>query len=200
MSMPARDMPPREGSFVREPARRVFAGELRECNYHFKDGEDEKSPTFVLLPTGERSNRIFIVGTLTEKTRQGEQNIFYRGRVVDPTGTFFVMAGSYQPEAMQQLAKIETPAFVAVVGKPSVYEKPDGSGTLVSVRVESITVVDKDTRDLWVLDAAERTLDRIEALQTGDSPDIAKAKEQYPAIDPAVFHRMAYDALAQIKM
>jgi uncharacterized protein len=199
MSTNANDMPRREGSFEREPARRVFAGELRECRYQFKDGDDEKSPTFVLLPTGERCNRIFLIGTLTEKTRQGEQNIFYRGRVVDPTGTSFIMAGSYQPEAMQQLAKIETPAFVAVIGKPSLYQKPDGA-VMVSVRVESITVVDKETRDLWVLDAAERTLDRIEAFRIGATKDIATAKEQYPAMDPAVFHRMAYDALAQIKM
>lgn len=189
----------REGSFEREPARRVFAAELRECRYQFKDGTDEKSPTFVLLPTGERSNRIFIVGTLTEKTRQGEQNVFYRGRVLDPTGTFFVMAGSYQPEAMQQLAKIEAPAFVAVIGKPNLYQKPDGA-YLVSVRVESITVVDKDTRDLWTLDAAARTLDRLDALKTDTSTDIVKANEQYPMVDPVVYRKMVYDALAQIKM
>ncbi|WP_292426641.1 RPA family protein [Methanoregula sp.] len=199
MSGTAPEMGRRDGSFEREPARRVFASELRECRYQFKDGEDEKSPTFVLLPTGERSNRIFIVGTLTEKTRQGEQNIFYRGRVIDPTGTFFIMAGSYQPEAMQQLAKIETPAFVAVIGKPNLYQKPDGS-YLASVRVEAITVVDKDTRDLWVLDTAAHTLDRVDALATSTSPDIVKAKEQYPSVDPAVYRKMAYDALAQIKM
>lgn len=199
MSANPRDAGRKEGAFEREPARRVFAGELRECRYQFKDGEDEKSPTFVLLPTGERSNRIFLVGTLTEKQRQGEQNIFYRGRVVDPTGTFFIMAGSYQPEAMQQLAKVEAPAFVAVIGKPNLYQKPDGS-VLVSVRVESITVVDKDTRDLWVLDAAGRTLDRVDASKAGTMPDVIKAKEQYPTIDPAVFRKMAYDALAQIKI
>ena len=199
MSTNARDVGRKEGAFEREPARRVFAGELRECRYQFKDGEDEKSPTFVLLPTGERSNRIFLVGTLTEKQRQGEQNIFYRGRVVDPTGTFFIMAGSYQPEAMQQLAKVEAPAFVAVIGKPNLYQKPDGS-ILVSVRVESITVVDKDTRDLWVLDAARLTLDRVDACKAGTAPDVIKAKEQYPTIDPAVFRKMAYDALAQIKI
>ena len=199
MSTNAKDMGRREGAFEREPARRVFAGELRECRYQFKDGEDEKSPTFVLLPSGERSNRIFIVGTLTEKTRQGEQNIFYRGRVVDPTGTFFIMAGSYQPEAMQQLAKIETPAFVAVVGKPNLYQKPDGS-FMNSVRVESITVVDKETRDLWVLDAAKLTLDRVDAYAKEPTPDIIKAKEQYPTIDPSVFRKIAYDALAQIRM
>jgi len=199
MSTNSRDMGRKDGVFEREPARRVFATELRECRYQFRDGEDEKSPTFVLLPTGERCNRIFIVGTLTEKQRQGDQNIFYRGRVVDPTGTFFIMAGSYQPEAMQQLAKVETPAFVAVIGKPNLYQTPDGA-FLVSVRVESITVVDKETRDLWVLDTAERTLDRIDAMAAGQSVDIAKAKEQYPAIDPVTFRKVAYDALAQIKI
>jgi len=200
MSTPAREMGRKDASFEREPARRVFASELRECRYQFKDGEDEKSPTYVLLPTGERCNRIFIVGTLTEKLRQGDQNMFYRGRVVDPTGTFFIMAGSYQPEAMQQLAKIETPAFVAVIGKPSVYRKDEASAPMVSVRVESINVVDKDTRDLWVLDTAERTLDRIEAFAVGTAPDVVTAKEQYPTIDPVTFRKIAYDALAQIKI
>ena len=200
MSTNPRDLGRREGAFEREPARRVFAAELRECRYQFKDGEDEKSPTFVLLPSGERCNRIFLVGTLTEKQRQGDQNIFYRGRVVDPTGTFFIMAGSYQPEAMQQLAKIEAPAFVAVIGKPSLYRKDDASTPMVSIRVESINVVDKDTRELWVLDTAARTLDRINIFKTSTEPDVIKAKEQYPTIDPAVFRRMAYDALAQIKI
>jgi RPA family protein len=137
---------------------------------------------------------------MTEKKRQGEQNMFYRARIVDPTGTFFVVAGSYQPEAMQQLAKIETPAFVAVIGKPSIYRKDEASAPLVSVRIESINVVDKEIRDLWTLDTAARTLDRLDALAAGNSPDIIKAKEQYPMLDPAVFRKMAYDALAQIKI
>jgi RPA family protein len=199
MSTNSHDMGRKDGAFEREPARRVFAAELRECRYQFRDGEDEKSPTFVLLPTGERCNRIFLVGTLTEKQRQGDQNIFYRGRVVDPSGTFFVMAGSYQPEAMQQIAKIDTPAFVAVIGKPNLYQTPDGA-FLVSVRVESITVVDKETRDLWVLDTAARTLDRIDVFKMSMEPDVVKAKEQYPTIDITVFRKTAYDALAQIKI
>ncbi len=71
---------------------------------------------------------------------------------------------------------------------------------LVSVRVESITVVDKETRDLWVLDTAARTLDRIDMFATGTEPDVVKAKEQYPAIDVTVFRKTAYDALAQIRI
>jgi RPA family protein len=101
---------------------------------------------------------------------------------------------------MQQLAKIEAPAFVAVIGKPTLYRKDEASMPMVSVRVESINVVDKDTRELWVLDTAARTLDRIDIFKTSTEPDVIKAKEQYPTIDPAIFRRMAYDALAQIKI
>jgi hypothetical protein len=101
---------------------------------------------------------------------------------------------------MQQIAKIETPAFVAVIGKPNIYQKDPASTPMVSVRIESINVVDKETRDLWVLDTAARTLDRIDAHAKGEGNDIGKAKEQYPTLDPAVFKKMAYEALAQIKM
>lgn len=188
--------PRREGGFEREPARRVFAGELRESRIHFREGQDEKSPSFVLLPTGARCNRVFFVGTLTEKKKQGEQNLFYRARVVDPTGTFFVMAGSFQPDAMQQMARLDPPAFVAVVGKPSVYQTPDGA-VLISVRCESITPVDRETRDLFILDCAAATLDRLEKAES--TPDGARARREY-AMDPAIFRKMAYEALAQLRL
>jgi RPA family protein len=184
------------GTFEREPAKRVFAQELREARHHFKEGTEEKSPTYVLLPSGERANRIFLVGTLTEKERKGEQNLFYQARIADPTGTFYIIAGSYQPDAMQQIARIEPPAFVAVVGKPSVYDTPTGAA-LVSIRAESITAVDADTRNLWVLDAARSTLDRLDRL--GSDEDSRKAMEIY-RIDPVIYRRMVFDALAQLKL
>lgn len=187
----------REIRFEREPARRVFAAELRESRHQFREGTEEKSPTYVLLPTGQRCNRVFVVGSMTEKMRQGEQNIFYRARVVDPTGTTFVTAGNYQPESMQQIARVEPPAFVAVVGKPNVFEAPDGGGVYVSLRAESVTVVDRETRDLWVLDAARATLDRIEAY--GTSEDSKKAAEVY-RIDPGLYRRTVADALAQMHL
>ena len=137
----------------------------------------------------------FIVGSMTEKKRQGEQNMFYRARIVDPTGTFFVMAGSYQPEAMQQMARIEPPAFVAVIGKPTMYETQDGN-VLVSIRAESVTIVDRETRDCWVLDTAAATLTRLEA--PGTTADAMHAKEKYK-IDPMAYRKMVYHALTQLK-
>ena len=185
-----------QATFEREPARRIFASEFRETRYQFKEDDDEKSPNYVIFPTGIGSNRIFIVGTLTEKQRQGDQNIFYRGRVIDPTGTFFIMAGSYRPEAMQQLARIEAPAFVAVVGKPNLFVTQEGN-CLVSVNAESITVVDRETRDLWVLDTARETLDRLDAL--GTTADSRKAQEEY-GTQPEIYRKIVYDALSQVQM
>lgn len=185
-------------SYEREPAKRVFAAELREATKTFKDTEDEKSPLYVLLPTGERCNRVLLVGTITQKDKVGDQNILYRARISDPTGLFFVTAGSYQPEAMHQLAKIdpETPVFVAVVGKPSVYTTPEGK-VFTSVRAESILVVDQETRDLWVQDAARSTLDRIDA-SAGEDPgsDVLLARETY-RFGPEHWRRMVYDALSR---
>ena len=95
--------------YEREPAKRVFAAELRETSYHFREGTEDKSPTFVLLPTGERCNRIFIIGPMTEKKKSEGEMVFYKIRVRDPTGFFYVNAGSYQQEAMHQIAAIDLP-------------------------------------------------------------------------------------------
>ena len=187
--------------FEREPAKRVFAAELREATRTIKDSADEKSPSYQLLPTGERCNRILIAGAITEKTRAGEQNITYRTRVSDPTGMFYINASSYQPEAMLQMTKIDTdtPSFVVVVGKPNSHTTPDGR-VLVSVRVESIQVVDRATRDMWVADTAKATLKRVGVMFGEDVeniPDAKLARETYPQKEE-YWKRMVFDALSKM--
>ena len=53
-------------SVSREVARRVFANEFNVATHAFKESEDERAPNYILLPTGIRANRVFIVGTLTQ--------------------------------------------------------------------------------------------------------------------------------------
>lgn len=191
--------------YEREPAKRVFAAELRETTHHFKEGTEDKSPTFVLLPTGERCNRIFLIGPMTEKKKSEGDIVFYKIKVKDPSGFFYVNAGSYQQEAMHQIASIEFPAdvqpggpfpYVAVIGKPNVFQAPDGR-VLVSVRAESVAAVDKTMYECWILDTATRTLERIEA--TADTPDRTKAKEIYHQ-PPEVWRRMIQEALKIIEI
>ncbi|ERH06004.1 MAG: uncharacterized protein conserved in archaea [Halonotius sp. J07HN4] len=167
-----------DGDVSRKVAQRVFAGEFNDASYTFKESDDDRAPVYLLLPTGERANRVFIVGTLTETEDVGEDNEYWRGRIVDPTGTFFVYAGQYQPDAASTLREAEPPAYVAVVGKPRTYETDDGDVN-VSVRPESITEVDAATRDRWVVETADRTLDRIDVFGDAGNEYAQMAGEQY---------------------
>lgn len=162
--------------FVREVAHRIFAAEFNESTLQARNGDDQYSPQYLLTPTGAKVNRVFVVGTLTEKGNIGEA-MFWRGRIVDPTGAFTVYAGQYQPEAAEVLAKTEPPEFVAVIGKPSTYTTKEGS-VITSIRLESLQVVDANTRDRWVVDAARHTTRRLERLHSND-PDAVKAREYY---------------------
>jgi len=152
--------------FSREVARRIFAEELKNSNYSFREGEDQHqyAPQYLLTPTGAKCNRVFMVGTLTEKDDIGGDTEYWKGRIVDPTGSILIYAGQYQPEAAQILANIEAPAFVAVVGKPNLYQTEDGN-IIISLRAESIQKVDEETRNQWIMDTARRTQERLQALK-----------------------------------
>ncbi len=150
--------------FSREVAKRVFAEELLKSSLAFRDGDDQYSPQYLLTPTGARCNRVFLVGTLTENDDIGGDTEYWRGRVVDPTGSIRIYAGQYDPQAARALAKIEPLAFVAVVGKPKLYVPEDGR-IIINVRAETVQQVDEATRNQWILDTAKRTQERLKALE-----------------------------------
>ena len=184
------------GAPTREVARRAFAAEFNDASHTFKESEDERAPVYLLLPTGERANRVFVVGTLTEKEDVGEDSEYWRGRVVDPTGTFFVYAGQYQPDAAGMLRELEPPAYVAIAGKPRTYETDDGTVN-VSLRPESITVVDAATRDRWVVETAERTLERVAAFD-GDVNEYAAMADQEYDLPVEQYRESAINALESL--
>lgn len=163
---------------MREVARRVFAEEFNDASYTFRESDDDRAPVYVLLPTGVKANRVFVVGTLTETEDVGSDDEYWQGRIVDPTGTFFVYAGQYQPEAAGMLRETEPPAFVAVVGKPRTYETDDGNVN-VSLRPEHMTIVDEAARHRWVVETAERTLERLEAFGEPGNEYAEMVREEY---------------------
>ena len=181
---------------TRETARRVFAAELNDATFTFKESDDDRAPVYVLLPTGERANRVFVVGTLTETEDVGREQEYWQGRVVDPSGTVFVYAGQYQPEAAGALRELDTPTYVAVVGKPRTYETDDGTIN-VSIRPESITVVDETTRNRWVKETAERTLDRLENLDSEANEYGVRAREEYD-LDVGQYQSAVLEALESL--
>ena len=185
------------GAPTREVAQRVFAREFNDGSETFKESDEERAPVYLLLPTGERANRIFFVGTLTETEDVGSDSEYWQGRVVDPTGTFYVYAGQYQPEAASALRELEPPEYVAAAGKPRTFETDDGE-TNVAVRPESITVVDDAARDRWVVEAAERTIERIGAFEDDTNEYARMATERYD-LPVENYRRAAVSALESLE-
>ena len=148
----------------REVAHRVFAAEFNSSRVEVK-GTDEKAPSYLISPLGAKMNRVFLCGVLTEVENRAQDGEMWRARISDPTGVFTVYAGQYQPEASAVLSGLNPPQYVAVVGKCRTYEPEPGS-VFVSVRPESITVVDEEIRNNWVFEAAKQTRDRIAAFKT----------------------------------
>lgn len=175
--------------YKREVAYRVFAKELRHTDIVLdKDTDDSYAPQYVMTPTGAKVNRVFIVGTLTEIEDIGEDTEYWRARLQDPTGVFAAYAGQYQPDAARALSQANIPEILAVVGKVSVYVPEDG-GTVISLRPESVAVVDEAARDRWIFETAKQTLDRIEALEA-ESPESVDDMKQYRQMVREVFAGM----------
>jgi len=143
----------------REVAYRLFAAEFDDASLSYSESDEERAPNFVVTPTGLRVNRLFAVGVLTEVESINEDTL--RGRIVDPTGAFVTYAGQYQPPAQAFLDQTTPPAFVAITGKARTFEPEDSDRVFTSVRPESLSEVDSDTRDRWVVSAAKATLHRI---------------------------------------
>jgi len=158
---------------MRQPARRVFAAEYNRSDMKVKEGEGQYAPNFVVTPTGARCNRVFIVGVLTEVEDIGNDEPYYRARISDPTGTFYVYSGQYQPEATQTLSNMEPPEFVAVTAKTDLLER-DGDA-IPTLRPEAVSKVDRKERDRWIVTTARRTLERLDELD--DLPE--EVEERY---------------------
>ncbi|RXE55380.1 hypothetical protein ABH15_11570 [Methanoculleus taiwanensis] len=142
-----------------ESAVRVFARDFNASRYTV-DGDEPGSPCYLVTPGGAWCRRIFIVGALTE--RKGSGDVMH-ARLADPTGAFSLTTGRQSPDVAATLGYIDPPAFVAVTGQASLMGS--GSRTRALVTPETLTVVDRTVRDLWVLRTAERTLERLEMMQ-----------------------------------
>ena len=209
-----------DGPGSREVARRLFAAEFDDASLSYSESDEERAPNYVVTPTGARVNRLFVAGVLTEVERVNDETS--RGRVVDPSGAFVTYAGQYQPDAQAFLERATTPAFVALTGKARTFEPEDSDRVFTSVRPENLNEVDADTRDRWVVSAAEATLDRLavferalasdrrgadlrDALEAGGAPaslaaGIPKAIDHYDTSRAYVeaLRRLAVDALELI--
>jgi len=147
----------------RQPAKRVLATELNAAHTKFKDGDGERDPSFLVLPSGGGANRVTMTGVVTETEDVGSDNTYMRMNVVDMNGDVFrVYAGEYQPEARGTIESLEAPERVTVIGKPRTYQEDEDSDVLVSLRPEAVSVISTDERNRISLETAQHTLGRLQ--------------------------------------
>ena len=147
----------------REPAWRVFANEYNSSSAVIR-GSGERSPSYVITPLGAKVNRLFVVGVLTDVESLAGENELIRAHVSDPTGVYTLYSGQFQPEVTATLLNVDTPSFIAFVGKVRIFEPEEGV-LYLSVRPESVYEVNSSARDRWILETCRNTWERINALR-----------------------------------
>lgn len=148
----------------RETAQRLFAVEYNSSK-HEDRATEENAPNFIVTPLGCSVNRLLFMGVLMNKTNTGTgESPNYKAEVRDPTGTFFVYAGQFQPQALNALSGLEPPALVGIVGKVRTFVKEDGT-FYASVKPENVFPVDIPQRDRWILETSRFTMERVRAVQ-----------------------------------
>lgn len=162
---------------ARETAWRLFSSELNTATYEIK-GSDEKSPSYIVTHLGAMVNRVLVAGVLTEKENVGSaEEPMWRGRVQDvSSGNFYINVGRYQPEAAITIANMETPEYVAIIGKVRTYTTNDNR-VFVSIRPERIIKIDEETRKLWMLETAQSTWQRLKMMKKATSIENVTEKD-----------------------
>jgi RPA family protein len=149
----------------RETAWRLLAHELGSARSEER-GEGERAATYLFTGLGARVNRILLAGHLDPAEPAGRDGgpSFYRARFTDPTGSFTVTAGSFQPRALTALRALPSGGEVILVGKPTLFQGRDGTPS-VSVRAEDLRPASGEEVRVLQAEAARQTARRIELLR-----------------------------------
>jgi uncharacterized protein len=162
----------------REPAWRLFAHEF-QASVQEESGGGERPVRHVLSPLGARMNRVLLVGTLGVPDPIGKDPTapFLRSRLTDPTGSFNVTAGGFQPRALGAFQALHESQRSLVVGRAHLYSGRDGVA-YGSIRAEAVRAIPEDEYRLSLAETLRHTLGRIDLLddvRNGRGPETVEA-------------------------
>ena len=182
--------------FERQISRYLFAKEIRATTVQFavENKDSQFTSMHSVTPTGQDVGRVFICGTLTEVEDIGNDNPYYKGRLVDQTGAISIYVGNYQPDALATIEEIVPPVHIAVIGKISMFQTEDGTN-IPSIRPESITEIDDDTIRTWTFMAAKNLIEHMKGTDGENAREMAT--EAYGDVSKE-YKTMAIDALKSL--
>lgn len=161
-----------------EWAEPAFAFAISDATHTVTESADAPDRPAVLLPTGVRTRRVFVVGPLGLRTSIDGSTDAWRGRLEGPSGSLFVRAGRFEPSAANEFQALAAVTLVACTGTPRI-SRGDSGTKYVGVHRYHVQPVDRRTWCRWLDRTANRTLERIEALEIGGTYDVTLAREQY---------------------
>jgi uncharacterized protein len=141
-----------------EGAVRLFAGEFNQSTLTVP-GEDDKSAAWVVTPSGGYCRQVFLAGALVEVQEQGDM---LSARLADPTGGFDLVCGGNNTTLAESIRTIPLPSFVSVSGQARLYRR-EGK-PILTIRPEQIRVIDRQSRDQWIITTARATLARLKMM------------------------------------
>ena len=160
----------------RQTATRLFAREYYESSLP-DGGQGEYDPRFIVTKLGARVNRMFVCGVVERlERRDTERGPSYRGAVRDPTGLHLWNVGSFHPDLhieMEELvARFEggDRFLMACIGKSNHYTTEDG-GFRCLMRMEDYAIIDREVYATWLVETANHTMRRIDALGKAQSAE-----------------------------
>ena len=142
---------------IMDGAARVFAGDFTGSTFSVPD--ENGSPARVVTPSGAWCRRLYFCGALTEVAESAD---VLHCRIADPTGAFDLVVGGRHAAVAEQIRSLPVPSFVAVTGTAQCYRR--NGGFVVTVRPESVQVIDRVARDRWITKTADMTIFRLALL------------------------------------
>ena len=174
----------------RQTATRLFAREFYESSLP-DGGQGEYDPRYIVTKLGARVNRMFVAGVIERlERRDTERGPMFSGAVRDPTGLHLWSVGSFRPELhieMEELAaRFEggDRFLMACIGKSNHYTTEDG-GFRCRMQMEDYAIIDREVYATWLVDTANHTMRRIDALGKAQSAETSDSNALRDAGVPA---------------
>lgn len=180
--------------FNPESAERIFAKEFRNITHSFKQGDNQYSPKYYTLPSGGKAHRILMCGVFVECEDVGNDNVYYKVELADPTGKFKCFVGDDEDNVFNRkvLENIEESKTLMVYGKPDVDEFKGNE--YVSVKyVDSVAPVEQKYYMKWVHETINCTKNRFMSYDE----DWERAKNHYG--NPREWRDMLFDVMSKLK-
>lgn len=160
------------GPKKREPAKWIFAKELKDCTVIEEKDPEEKGKPYVITPLGTRVKRVLLTGTVTSKNT--EENLT-KVAISDATGTFYVnaFANDFNIEQKSALDSLETDTTVTIMGRINPFRTDEGV-YYFNINPEVVSRSDSIAADFWNMRAAYVAKRKLYAIREATKGNITE--------------------------